>query len=64
MHMTNLEYSKEESFLNACTKANVKSSARQASKFRRKTGAVYDRAILGRKGVHVPRKSRINEDEY
>lgn len=40
---SNLQFSKEDqNFINACEKAGVQPSIRQASKFRRKTGKAYN----------------------
>lgn len=52
--MTNNQFSKGNLFTNHCKKADVKPTKRQASKFRNKQGAVYQIAVLRRKGIHVP----------
>lgn len=40
--MNNREFSKtDEHFINACEKAGIKATVRQASKFRREVGAAY-----------------------
>lgn len=39
--LSNREFSKQEAFVNACEKAGVKPTVRQASKFRRKYGAAF-----------------------
>ena len=59
--MTNKEYSQRIEFTDLCKQANVKPTIRQASKFRRKEGAVYKRYIFGNNSViHVPDCAKID----
>lgn len=39
--MTNREFSKDKEFIECCERANVKPTARQASKFRNQQGLAY-----------------------
>ena len=41
MQITNAQFAKDINFLMKCTKANVLSTSRQASKFRMKKGIAY-----------------------
>ena len=46
MQITNAQFAKDINFLMKCTKANVLSTSRQASKFRMKKGIAY-KVMLG-----------------
>lgn len=65
--MTNREFAKTKEFEELCWMANVKPTARQASKFRRQTGALYRRSEVMKSGVefsyiHVPNHAKIDTD--
>lgn len=60
MKSTNTEFTKNDLFLSACKKANVKPTTRQASKFRNRKGAAYKIVIAGYKNIHVPQNARLD----
>lgn len=59
--LSNREFLKEnDGFLNLCKKANVKPTMRQASKFRRGVGAVFQITIAHKKDTNVPAFAKID----
>lgn len=52
--MTNSEFSQTKTFIAMCETANVKPTTRQASKYRRGLGAVYQIIKKINHKVHVP----------
>ena len=58
--MTNAEFSqKDKPFMRACALVGIKMTSRQASKYRRKTGAVYKIVKLNDTTVHIPKEAQL-----
>lgn len=57
--MTNFEFSQTKTFITICNTANVKPTTRQASKYRRGTGAVYLITKKINQNVHIPNSAKI-----
>jgi hypothetical protein len=61
--MTNSEFNNTDACYRAhCKMANVKPTRRQASKFRRGTGAAWKISILD-ENIHVPKHAKLDPEK-